>query len=262
MCLVIFAYRCHPQYPLLLAANRDEFYARATRPAQFWPEHPQLLAGRDEVAGGTWMGITRQGRLAAITNYRDPNTRDTPARSRGELTLDFLAGSKSPASYLQQAQANACDYAGYNLLAGDADSLWYYSNSNPQMTAPQALEPGIYGLSNALLDTPWPKSITGKQRLQALLDRPHPSLDELLSVVADQQLADNRDLHPLGLDQQMDRMLSAQFIQAPEHGYGTRSTTALKIDMQGEVQWREVSFDDRGRRSNDSSEQFTLQPGP
>ena len=245
MCLVILAHRCHARHPLLLAANRDEFYARPSAPATFWPEHPQLLAGRDLQAGGTWMGCTRQGRLAAITNYRDP-ARTAPApRSRGELTLDFLTGSRSPGEYLQDIAADAGDYAGFNLLLGEGDQLWYYSNSSPD-PAPRELGPGIYGLSNALLDTPWPKALIGVQCMRELLAIDCPDHGQLQQVVSGRELAQRDDLHPLGLDQEMDQLLSAQFITANGYGYGTRCTTTLRIDSDGEVSWREVSFDQEG----------------
>ena len=162
MCLLIFAHRVAQHYPLVLAANRDEFHTRPTAQAHFWPQYPEMLAGRDLEQGGTWMGITRQGRFAAITNYRDP-ARTAPApRSRGELPLQFLVSDNAPAVYLEELRNRAKDYAGFNLLLGDGENLWYYSNSAAN-NDPRLLPPGIYGLSNAQLDTPWPKVEDGKQ---------------------------------------------------------------------------------------------------
>ena len=212
MCLLIFAHRVSPELPLLLAANRDEFYARATRPAQFWPEHPELLAGRDLEQGGTWMGVTRGGRFAAVTNFRDPARTAAAPRSRGELPLAYLTGEEDPQSYLNQLAHRAQDYAGFNLLVGDGDSLWYFTNSDT--LEPQRLTPGVYGLSNARLDTPWPKVTLGRARLQQLLETGSVSQEALASVVEDRELADQRDLKALHLEGAMEPILSAQFIVA------------------------------------------------
>ncbi len=257
MCLVIFAHRCHPDYPLLLAANRDEFYARPTLPARFRPQHPGLLAGLDQQAGGTWMGITRDGRFAAITNYRDPDRSEAAPRSRGELTMDFLLGSDSPRSYLQQLAPRAGEYAGFNLLLGAGGELWHYSNSDGDAGA-HRLEPGIYGLSNALLNTPWPKSELGKARMAQALEALPPSHEGLLQVVADRGTADREQLHPLGLEQAMDELLSAQFITAGEYGYGTRSSTTLWLTAAGEVAWCERLFDEAGVETGRHAEAFPV----
>jgi uncharacterized protein with NRDE domain len=257
MCLLIFAHRVDPRYPLVLAANRDEFHARPTAPSTFWPEHSDLLAGRDLEQGGTWMGITRTGRFAAITNYRDP-ARTTPApRSRGELPLDYLTGSLDPQSYLLGLNDRSQEYAGFNLLVGDTDSLWYLTNSPaPPACVPRRLEPGLYGLSNARLDTPWPKVVLGKNRLRALLENNGIDHDALARVVGDRQLADLRDLHRQGLGNGMDQILSAQFITAGS--YGTRSSTTLWSDRQGVMRWRESSFDERGELAGQCEERFSL----
>ena len=262
MCLVIFAHRCQPDLPLVLAANRDEFYQRPTEPAGFWPDQPSLLAGRDLAQGGTWMGITRSGRFAAITNYRDPARAAPGPRSRGELTLEFLRGDSDPAAYLAGVAERADAYAGFNLLLGAGDELWYYSNSLDRATTnPRPLAPGIYGLSNALLDTPWPKVSLGKQRLGQLLAGAPPEHAGLLEVVADRSLSDPEDLHPLGLDQEMDQLLSAQFITAADYGYGTRSSTTLWVDGEGRVHWREVSFDAAGQQTHAGEETFPIAAG-
>ena len=256
MCLVILALRAHPDYPLVVAANRDEFHARPTAATHFSEEHPQLLAGRDLEQGGTWMGITRQGRFAAITNYRDP-ARTAPApRSRGELTLDFLAGSDSAADFLAQVARRADDYAGFNLLLGDGNSLWYFTNSvAPDERQPRELLAGIYGLSNARLDTPWPKVEAGRERLAQVLAA-GPGHEALASVVNDRALAEPGQLQALDLHGEMDQLLSAQFIvTAP---YGTRSTTTLWVDRGGEAHWRELSFDAQGSQTDSTQEQFSI----
>lgn len=257
MCLLIFAHRVDPRYRLVLAANRDEFHARPTAPSTFWPEHPDLLAGRDLEQGGTWMGITRAGRFAAITNYRDPARTSPAPRSRGELPLNYLTGDPDPQSYLLGLRERTQEYAGFNLLVGDGDSLWYLTNSLAhQASAPQCLEPGIYGLSNASLDTPWPKVILGKRRLQALLENNEIDHEDLARVVGDRQLADLKDLRRQGLGNGMDQVLSAQFITAGS--YGTRSSTTLWSDRQGVVRWRESSFDENGELAGRSEESFRL----
>ena len=250
MCLLIFAHRACPRFPLLVAANRDEFHARPTATAQFWEEHQQLLAGRDLEQGGTWMGVTRNGRFAAITNYRDP-ARSAPApRSRGELPLSYLVGALSPEAYLEQLQASAQEYAGYNLLLGDGDHLWYFSNSGmPGSNQPRQLEPGVYGLSNAQLDTPWPKVSLGKDKLQALLQGAYiPDHDGLCDLVGDRLPADPALLAHQGLGGEMDQLLSSQFITAG--GYGTRSCTSMWYDNNGVCRWRELSFNAAGELCN------------
>jgi uncharacterized protein with NRDE domain len=166
MCLILFAYQRHPRYRLILAANRDEFYARPTAPLGFWADHPQVLAGRDLEQKGTWLGVTRGGRLAAITNYRDPQAIKPNAPSRGHLVSDFLKGSIPPLDYLQDISASAARYSGFNLLVGDPSGLFYFSNHGAVMCR---LAPGLYGLSNGLLDIPWPKVDQGKQALAALV---------------------------------------------------------------------------------------------
>jgi uncharacterized protein with NRDE domain len=257
MCLLIFAHQVDPRYRLVLAANRDEFHARPTAPSTFWPEHPDLLAGRDLEQGGTWMGITRAGRFAAITNYRDPARTSPAPRSRGELPLDYLTGDLDPQSYLLGLRERTQEYAGFNLLVGDGDSLWYLTNSLAhQACVPQCLEPGLYGLSNARLDTPWPKVVLGKRRLRALLENNEIDHEDLARVVGDRQLADLEDLRRQGLGNDMDQVLSAQFITAGS--YGTRSSTTLWSDRQGVVRWRESSFDESGKLAGHCEESFRL----
>lgn len=248
MCLLVFAHRVYPGFPLVLAANRDEYYARETAPSSFWPDHPEILAGKDLVAGGTWMGVSRQGRFAAITNYRDPNATATAARSRGELPLGFLSGSATAPEYLGEIAKHDQDYAGFNLLLGDGKTLWYFSNRNKRSGhsphSPQMLQPGIYGLSNASLNTPWPKVELGRKRLHQLLSESPPSHDALLGLVNDRAQANAEQLKLNGLETEMEQALSPQFILAGE--YGTRSSTTMWIDEGGEVSWRELSFDHCG----------------
>lgn len=255
MCLLIFAHQVARDFPLLIAANRDEFHARPTAVSDFWDEHPGLLAGKDLQQGGTWMGITRNGRFAAVTNYRDP-ARTAPApRSRGELPLAYLAGTEDPLSYLRDLASRAQEYAGFNLLVGDTQSLWYFTNS--EVRAPQRLAPGIYGLSNARLDTPWPKVTAGKARLQALLDIGEISHEALATVTGSRQLADRLELDGLQQGNGMEQILSAQFIVTA--AYGTRSSTTMWTNACGLASWQERSFDAEGALHTEQRVEFQLE---
>ena len=253
MCLIIFAHRAHPDYPLLVAANRDEHYTRPTRSARVWPEQPQLLAGRDEEAGGTWLGITRGGRFAAITNHRNPPSTPEQPRSRGLLTLDYLLGDQSPANYLESLATRCGEYAGFNLLLGDEHSLYYFSNIEQDL---RALEPGIYGLSNALLDSDWPKQVRGRERMQQLIEDNHLDHDSLASAVSRHQPESDSALPDTGVGIDFERLLSAQFIISPD--YGTRAMTTLRRDREGRCQFREEEFTSGGESTGSAS--FELSP--
>ena len=242
MCLLILAHQISSDYPLLVAANRDEFHARPTAASHFWPEYPELLAGQDLLQGGTWMGMTRSGRFAAVTNYRDPSHIPEAPRSRGELSLQYLTGSQTPEDFLGGITAQAQNYAGFNLLVGDRNSLWHYTNSDTK--GAQNLPPGVYGLSNATLDTPWPKVILGKAKLLALLEAGPMSHHALADVVSSQRLADQNSLIAQGLDSTMESTLSPQFIVTDT--YGTRSSTTLWFDAQDQASWLELSFNAQG----------------
>ena len=236
MCLILFAYQYHPRYHLVLAANRDEFYARPTAPLDYWPDHPEVLAGRDLEQQGTWLGVGRQGRLAAITNYRDPKSIKANAPSRGHLVSDFLTGTLHPEEYLQQIGESAGHYNGFNLLVGDADSLFYFSNRGGP---PQELKPGLYGISNHLLDTDWPKIYRGKQALsQVLAQEQDLSPEKLFLLMQDQTVAPDNQLPDTGIARDWEAVLSAIFITSPH--YGTRSSSVVLIDKDGRV-----GFDER-----------------
>jgi uncharacterized protein with NRDE domain len=240
MCLILFAHDAHPEYRLVVAANRDEFYARPTAPAAPWEEAPQVVAGRDLRGGGTWMGITRQGRWAALTNFRDPREFDRDAPSRGRLVGDFLLGDEPPREYLEALRPRADAFNGFNLLVGDPDSLFWFSNRAPN--AARRLEPGIYGLSNDLLDTPWPKVQRGKAALARLLERADAMRPEaLLEVLLDRTYTADHELPDTGVGWERERMLSSLFIVSPE--YGTRSSTALLVDRSGRALLVERTYD-------------------
>lgn len=236
MCLILFAIDSHPQYPLLVAANRDERYERPARTMQWWADAPQLLAGQDLEAGGTWLGMTRQGRFAAITNVREGVARESWQSSRGELTRDFLLGAASPAEFAAYAHAQGERYAGFNLLVGDASGLYYCSNRGE---AARRLGAGVYGLSNDALDTPWPKVVGGKVALRALLTAA-PTPDALLNILTDTHQPDDAELPDTGIGLALERALASRFLAGER--YGTCASTALRIDRAGHVDIAEQNF--------------------
>ncbi|MEP5765741.1 MAG: NRDE family protein [Halieaceae bacterium] len=252
MCLITLAYRSHPDYPLLLAANRDEFYQRPTATLDFWDDAPELLAGRDLEAGGTWMGITRSGRFAAITNHRNPPSTPQNPRSRGMLTVDFLLGDQAAEQYLQAVARRAGEYAGFNLLLGDADGLYYFSNIESQV---RTLPAGIYSVSNGLLDSAWPKQRIAEQGLTTLLQAPLQH-EQLKATVSDRSKADDTQLPQTGVGLELERTLSSQFIVAD--GYGTRATTSLWVHRSGEVELSESTFVEHGQAAGCRQLGFSL----
>ena len=234
MCLILFAYNVHPSYRLILAANRDEFYDRPSASADFWSKYPQVLAGLDLKEKGTWLGVTREGKFAAITNYRDPASWKDPAPSRGKLVSRFLTGSSDAGKYLKKISPDAEKYNGFNLLLGDADGLFVYSNRGEA----QQLSAGIYGLSNRLLDTPWPKVKRGKKLLKAVLTQKGGELEEaLFTMLADRHVPPDSQLPETGVNREWERILSPMFIASPV--YGTRSSTILLIGKNKRIKFVE-----------------------
>jgi uncharacterized protein with NRDE domain len=188
MCLILFAYRQHTDYKLILTANRDEYFARETASLAYWEDAPDVLAGRDLEKGGTWLGITRRGRFAAITNYRDANHPQKEADSRGFLVSEYLRGTDSPQQYLKALQMTADRYNGFNLLVGDEHTLFYFSNREMKISE---LQPGLYGLSNHLLETPWPKVVRGKRLLRVEIGRNPLTPEPLLDILSDRHMRTN-----------------------------------------------------------------------
>lgn len=239
MCIILFAYRFHPRYPLVLAANRDEFRDRATAPASFWDTDPPVLAGKDLRCGGTWLGITRDGRLSALANYRDPSAWKSAAPSRGRLVREFLLGKATAEDYLECLKKKSGRYNGFTLLFGDSARLFCFSNRG---TIPPVVPPGVHGLSNHLLDTPWPKVVRGKELLKELLaNRDDPPLEELFAILADEAVPADHGLPDTGVGLETERVLAPLFIRGP--GYGTRSSTVALIDDNGNVTFAERTFD-------------------
>ena len=252
MCILFIAVQQHPQYPLIMAANRDEFYARPTAESQFWAGHPHLLAGQDLQSGGTWMGINKDGHLAALTNFRDPSLVRDDAPSRGHLVSDYLI--KPIANYREQLITHAQDYNGYNLLYGHWQSLHVYNNVSNQHVD---LTPGVYGLSNAMLDTPWPKLSQGVEQLKQALDYSETELENaLFNVLSNESLAADHDLPDTGVGHEIEKALSSIFINL-EH-YGTRSSTILLIDNNSEVHWREKTYASDGNVLSQQQYRFTI----
>jgi uncharacterized protein with NRDE domain len=253
VCLILLAHRAHPDFPLVLAANRDEFYERPTAPAAFWPDAPHILAGRDLTGGGTWLGLSLAGRWAALTNYRDPPSNRPGRPSRGTLVADFLRGDAASGDYTSAIAANAGAYDGFNLLTGNPTAAHYLGNRAPgdsaDGTVQRSLEPGLYGLSNHLLDTPWPKVVRGRRLLGELLDAGAPTPDALLDILYDTEIAPAHDLPDTGVNAEWERALSASFVATPI--YGTRASTVVIVDRRGRAIFVERTFGPGPQREAD-----------
>ena len=249
------AYKTHPRYPLIVAANRDEFFARATSAVGFWNDHPAVLAGRDLKAGGTWMGITRTGRFAALTNYRNPSAVKTGAPSRGRLVSDYLVGTTKADRYLADIRVPGARFNGFNLVFGTLDSLGCYSNVDDCY---RPLEPGVHGLSNHLLNTPWPKVRRGTAGLAQLLKVDgKPLVDGLLTLLADPTVASVEELPVTGAGA-LEQGLSPIFIEPP--GYGTRSSSVLLADADGTVRFFERTFSENRAGATTAEFEFRIEP--
>lgn len=237
MCLAAFALNAHPRFPLVLAANRDEFFARPTAAMDWWADAPDLLAGRDLTAGGSWFGLTRSGRLALLTNVREPGRNDPSAPSRGALVTDWLRSNAPFADFA--AQQLTAGHNGFNLIAADVPSNTWHWLSN-RIPAPKRLGPGLYALSNAELDTPWPKTTGLRAAFADALAQSAdaPSLIErLLAVLADDTAAPDATLPDTGVGLERERLLSPRFIRIPPLPgaavYGTRCSTVLVREADG-----------------------------
>jgi uncharacterized protein with NRDE domain len=246
MCLIVFANNILEDYKLIFAANRDEFYNRPSEQAEFWNEYPDLLAGKDLQAGGTWMGITKQGKFAAITNFRDLKSHRTDAPSRGNLTIDFLVNNISALDYYNSLKETLNQFNGFNLIFGTVDDLFYLSN---KIEGLKKLESGLHGISNAILDTPWPKVEKSKRQLQNLIEQKNIHPWEILNLLDDTSLAKDEELPDTGVGIELERMLSPIFIKSKE--YGTRSSTIVTVDKNNNVRFVEKAyFANSGRFSN------------
>ena len=253
MCLLAFAWNCHPRYRLIFAGNRDEFHARPAAAADWWQDATHVFGGRDLEAGGSWLGLARDGRFAVVTNFREPDRRPADKRTRGELVGQFLSGNDTPANYADQLLASADRYAGYNLIFGDHRSLHYVSNRNTSRES-TLLEPGIHALSNHLLDTPWPKVQKLAARFREEVARDDPRAEKLLEFLEDREPAEDHTLPDTGLSPEWERALSAAHIVGDV--YGTRASTVVMIEHSGQCVFRERRFAANGEVTGETGEHF------
>jgi uncharacterized protein with NRDE domain len=236
MCLILFSFKQHPEYPLLVIANRDEFYGRPTQSAEWWQDHPDILAGRDLQASGTWLGVNRSGSFAAVTNVREPGAMFPGEKTRGELPTGFLSDNIDPKTYLESIQKCAHQYSGFNLLVGDQNQLWFLSNRQESILA---VEPGIYGICNGQFDEPWPKLKTGCEALRAVLKRPFTS-EQLMSILTDDSAADPDQMPETGVSAEIEHLLSSRFIRSDN--YGTRASTLVSFQANNTVEFTEQNY--------------------
>jgi len=253
MCLIFLSYNQHPKYPLIIAANRDEFLDRPALPMDYWPENPNILAGQDLTGGGTWLGVTTSGYFSMLTNYRDMANIKTNAPTRGKLVLDYLKGEFDPATYLQALDASGGQYNGYNILLGTMHNPWYYSNQNHKF---YQLGSGLYGLSNALLDSNWPKVDRGKTAFRELVESNNVNSESLFELMINKELADDDQLPDTGIGIEKEKLLSSMFIDM--QGYGTRNTTILIMDRNNTVEITERTYSKADGTSSDQKFNFSL----
>jgi len=257
MCLILFAWDNHPDFKLLVAANRDEFYERPAAAAAFWDDHPEVLAGKDLKAGGTWMGITRSGRFAAVTNYRDPANIKKGAPSRGQLTTDYLAGTMTAMDYLEDLLERCHLYNGFNLLIGDGTDLYYLSNYENRI---RTLNPGVYGLSNGLLDDPWPKVKNGKKMISQMLQGNYLHPDNFFKVLSNKDTAPDDQLPSTGVPLSWERALSAMHIVT--NNYGTVSSSAVMVTHSKNIIFAERVHGTVYRNASDKLFELSYQIDP
>jgi uncharacterized protein with NRDE domain len=256
MCLIVFDWQPEQAALLTLSANRDEFFRRDAEPMHWWTDAPDVLAGRDLTGGGTWLGVSRDGRFAALTNYRAPSELRADAPTRGTLVSAFLSGGRmAPMDYLDRVAQEGHRYNGFNLLAGDftrRELGWYGNRAD---APPVLLDAGVHGLSNSLLNTPWPKLVAQRDALHDLIHADEkPSLDVLIDTLRDPRIANDDALPSTGIPIERERVLSAAFIETPE--YGTRSTTALRVFCAGDRLSLEIK-----ERSDDDGSHRIVRPG-
>lgn len=252
MCLILVAWQVHPDFPLVVAANRDEFFTRPAATAAWWEDRPDIFAGRDLEAGGTWLGLSRSGRFAGLTNFRDPGRQRAGTPSRGDLVAGFLDGNESTADALARLQREGPRYNGFNLMVSDGQSLGVHESISG---VSHRLEPGLYALSNDLLDTPWPKVVAGKSRLSRALAA-LPDDTPLRDLLRDDRPAADARLPRTGVSLAWERMLSSAFIRAP--GYGTRCSTVIRRDRHGWTHVTESTWNEIGQEADRVTETFQI----
>lgn len=255
MCLLVLAWRAHPRYSLIVAANRDEFHERPAAPLAPW-EGEGIIGGRDLRAGGTWLAVDEQRRFGVVTNFRDLQRAKSGAPSRGDLITSYLRQSAGPQSFFSGLESVANEYAGFNLLLSDRESLWYASNRDEVFA--RVLEPGIHGLSNQLLDTPWPKLVRVRRRFKAWIESsPALAVGDAFDILNDRvPVTDDDDLPQTGLSPEWERIVSAPFVLSPT--YGTRCSTVLLLESSGALYLVERRFDTAGVLTGET--EFSLGP--
>lgn len=257
MCLILFALNKNPDYKIIIAANRDEFFNRPTISAGYWKENNAVLGGRDIKSGGTWIGINKTGRFIAITNYRDPKNENSNAKSRGDLSKRFLFQSESVSDFIKDISKSRSIYNGFNLLLSDDafNSLYHYSNISNRKTK---IKNGIHGLSNHLIDTPWPKIATGKTELSKIAASKSIKLDDLVEMLKSDKKASDELLPNTGISYDLEKKLSSVFISM--NGYGTRCSTIILVDKENNISFLEVSYNEKKQVIDYKKYNFELTP--
>lgn len=257
MCLILFAFNKHPKYKLILAANRDEYFNRPTLIANYWEENREILGGRDIQSKGTWLGINKNGKFIAITNYRDPKIEKKQALSRGDLSKRFLSNDQNIPSYLSDVSNNAENYNGFNLLLSDDgfDTMYHYSNISKTTFK---ISDGIHGLSNHRLDSSWPKVNTGKENLKSTIESASININDLVEMLKDGNAAADELLPDTGISYDLEKKLSPVFISMK--GYGTRCSTVILVDTENNVSFLEVSYNENKQVISEKKHQLILKP--
>ncbi|MER2126086.1 NRDE family protein [Solibacillus sp.] len=238
MCLIAFAYQSHPTFPLIIIANRDEFYERPTAAAAFWEDAPMILAGRDLKMNGSWLGVSTSGRFAAITNYRDPSRPESGELSRGEIVQTFLSAKQGTSSFIDELREKRALYGGFNVLLYDGVALHHYNNVVDEH---HIVPPGVHSVSNATLNTAWPKARFAKEVLQTAITAETVDTTDLISLLANEQIAPDETLPNTGVGIHLERALSAAFVNLPN--YGTRCSTAITFQQNGTIQLLERTYE-------------------
>lgn len=260
MCLIVFAYKVHKKYRLILSANRDEFFARPTEPLQVWEDNPQIIGGRDLQQGGTWMAFSKNGRFAALTNVRNPASMKQNARSRGDLIPSFLLSEADPSSYLETVKDRVGDYNGFNLLAGDLKELFFLSSTDQKIIK---VQPGIHAVSNRTLNTPWVKCEVVKKGLKSEVDTlpDEPCFSDieqnLCRMMHNSIIASDELLPDTGVGIDLERKLSSVFVSMA--GYGTRSTSVVLQDFLGNLTFSETTWSEDGKKQG--YQKMIIKPG-
>lgn len=240
MCLINFNIGSHEKYKMIIAANRDEFYSRPTASMHYWDDHQNILGGRDLKAKGTWLAVSKSGKIGALTNIRTPEEMTMEAKkSRGELVVNYLLSEDNPEDYLKNLTDYSSDYAGFNLLAGNPDEFYYMNNYDNNVSRVDA---GTHGLSNEYLNTPWPKVVIGKAKLDEVLSEDDIDVDALFNLLRIDSEAADDIVQKTGVDFDLEKKLSPLFIDIPDFDYGTRCSTVVLVDHQDNITLIERTF--------------------